>query len=248
MPTTVTRLGHATVLLDFDGVRVLTDPWFSEKPGYSPGEARPIGSAAELPSLDGIVVSHGHYDHFDLAALAGYPDKTIPMVVKRGLGSRASAAGWQQVVEVDRWESASIGPVRVTAAPARHLVPEVTFVLEGDDRTVFFGGDTMRIAELDEVGRRFAEIDLALLPINGLTLRPLLNRQVVMDAAQAADLTAVLRPRLAVPIHYAFTAGPVRERLLLRLDRRTAPYVDAVADRAPGTTVHVLDPGAPLPV
>ena len=248
MPTTVTRLGHATVLLDFDGVRVLTDPWFSEKPGYSPGEPRAIGSAADLPHLDGIVVSHGHYDHFDLAALAGYRDKTIPMVVKRGLGSRASAAGWEQVVEVDPWESASIGPVRVTAAPARHLVPEVTFVLEGDGRTVFFGGDTMRIAELDEVGRRFPEIDLALLPINGLTLRPLLNRQVVMDAAQAADLTAVLRPRLAVPIHYSFTAGPVRERLLLRLDRRTAPYVDAVADRAPGTAVHVLDPGAPLTV
>ena len=248
MSTTVTRLGHATVLLDFDGVRVLTDPWFSEKPGYSPGETRAIGRAADLPDLDGIVVSHGHYDHFDLAALAGYPDKTIPMVVKRGLGSRAAKAGWQQVVEVDPWETAAIGSVRVTAAPARHLVPEVTFVLEGDGRTVFFGGDTMRIAELDEVGRRFGEIDLALLPINGLTLRPLLNRHIVMDAAQAADLTAVLHPRLAVPIHYAFTAGPVRERLLLRLDRRTAPYVDAVADRAPGTAVHVLDPGAPLPV
>jgi L-ascorbate metabolism protein UlaG (beta-lactamase superfamily) len=252
MPTSVTRLGHATVLLDFDGVRVLTDPWFSEKPGYSPGETRAIGRAADLPHLDGIVVSHGHYDHFDLAALADYPDKTIPMVVKRGIGGRASAAGWRQVVEVDPWETATIGPVRVTAAPARHLVPEVTFVLEGGGegggRTVFFGGDTMRIAELDEVGRRFTDIDLALLPINGLALRPLLNRQVVMDAAQAADLTAVLRPRLAVPIHYAFTAGPVRERLLVRLDRRTAPYVDAVADRAPDTAVHVLDPGAPLTV
>jgi L-ascorbate metabolism protein UlaG (beta-lactamase superfamily) len=248
MPTTVTRIGHATVLLDFDGVRVLTDPWFSEKPGYSPGEPRAVGRAADLPSLDGIVVSHGHYDHFDLAGLGDYPDKTIPMVVKRGLGARAAAAGWQHVVEVDPWETASVGPVRVTAAPARHLVPEVTFVLEGDGRTVFFGGDAMRIAELDEVGRRFADLDLALLPTNGLTLRPLLNRQVVMDAAQAADLTAVLRPRLAVPIHYAFTAGPVRERLLLRLDRRTAPYVDAVADRAPDTAVHVLDPGTPLQV
>jgi L-ascorbate metabolism protein UlaG (beta-lactamase superfamily) len=248
MPTTVTRIGHATVLLDFDGVRVLTDPWFSEKPGYLPGEPRAVASAADLPSLDGIVVTHGHYDHFDLAALASYPDKTIPMVVKRGLGARAAAAGWRQVVEVDPWETVSVGPVRVTAAPARHLVPEVTFVLEGDGRTVFFGGDTMRIAELDEVGRRFADLDLALLPTNGLTLRPLLNRQVVMDAAQAADLTAALRPRMAVPIHYAFTAGPVRDRLLLRLDRRTAPYVDAVADRAPDTAVHVLDPGAPLQV
>jgi L-ascorbate metabolism protein UlaG (beta-lactamase superfamily) len=105
----------------------------------------------------------------------------------------------------------------------------------------------MRIRELDDVARRFPGIDLVLLPINGLALRPLLNRQIVMDAQQAADLTAVLRPRLAVPIHYAYAAGPVRERLLLRLDRRTAPFVDAVADRAPDTAVHVLDPGTPLP-
>jgi L-ascorbate metabolism protein UlaG (beta-lactamase superfamily) len=247
MPSTVIRIGHATTLLDFDGVRVLTDPWFSEKPGYLPGEPRAVGSAAELAPLAGIVVTHGHYDHFDLAALADYPDKTIPMVVKRGLAARAAAAGWRQVVEVDPWETASIGPVRITAAPARHLTPEVTFVLEGDGRTVFFGGDTMRIRELDDVARRFPGIDLVLLPINGLALRPLLNRQIVMDAQQAADLTAVLRPRLAVPIHYAYEAGPVRERLLLRLDRRTAPFVDAVADRAPDTAVHVLDPGTPLP-
>lgn len=246
MATTVTRVAHASVLLDFDGTRVLTDPWFSEKPGYRPGEPRAWADAAALPHLDGIVVTHGHYDHFDLAALAGYPDKGVPMVVKRGLGPRARAAGWTDVTEVDPWEQAVIGPVRVTAAPARHLVPEVTFVLQGDGRTVFFGGDTLRIRELDDVARRFPGIDLALLPINGLTIRPLLNRQVVMSAAEAADLTAALRPGTAVPIHYAFTAGPLRERLLLKLDRRPSVFADAVADRAPDTAVRVLDPGEPL--
>jgi L-ascorbate metabolism protein UlaG (beta-lactamase superfamily) len=243
---TVTRVAHACVLLDFDGVRVLTDPWLSERPGYRQGERRPFATAADLPRLDGIVVSHGHYDHFDLGALSAYPDKSIPMVVKRGLGARAAAAGWTAVVEVDPWESAAIGPVRVTAAPARHKVPEVTYVLQGDGRTVFFGADTLRIPELDDVRRRFGDLDLALLPINGLTIRPLGNRQVVMSAAQAAELTAALRPRLAVPIHYAFTAGPLRERLLLRMDGRPAPYVDATAELAPDTAVHVLDPGRPL--
>ncbi len=67
-----------------------------------------------------------------------------------------------------------------------------------------------------------------------------------MSAAQAAELTAALQPRLAVPIHYAFTAGPLRERLLLRMDGRPAPYVDATAELAPDTAVHVLDPGRPL--
>jgi L-ascorbate metabolism protein UlaG (beta-lactamase superfamily) len=244
--TTMTRIAHASVLLDFDGTRVLTDPWFSDKPGYHPGEARAYRSAADLPRLDAVVVSHGHYDHFDLAAMDAYPDKSIPMIVKRGIGKRAFDAGWSQVIEVDPWESTHVGPVTITAAPARHKVPEVTFVLQGDQQTVFFGADTLRIPELDAIRTRLGDVDLALLPINGLTIRPLLNQQVVMNATQAAELTAALGPRHAVPIHYAFTAGPLRERLLLKLDGRTPVYVDAAADLAPDTHVHVMEPGQPL--
>ena len=243
---TLTRVTHSCVLLDFDGQVILTDPWFSEKPGYHQGEARAYASAADLPPLAGVVISHGHYDHCDLAAFAAYPDKTVPLVVKRGLGAVARRHGFTSVTEVDAWQSIQLGPIRVTATPAKHKVPEVTFVLEGTGRRVFFGADTLRIAELDEVASRFGELDLALLPINGLAIRPLLNRQVVMNAAEAADLTATLRPRLAVPIHYAFTAGPVRDRVLLKKDPRPEVYVDAVADLAPDTTVHVLDPGRPL--
>ena len=245
---TLTRVAHASVLLDFDGHRVLTDPWFSEKPGYHQGEARPYATAAELPELAGVVVSHGHYDHFDLDAFTAYPDKTVSMVVKRGLGDRARAAGFPNVTELDPWQSTTLGPVQVTAAPAKHAVPEVTYLLQAGRKTVFFGGDTLRVPELDEIPGRFGDLDLALLPINGLTIRPLLNKQVVMTAAEAAELTAALRPRLAVPIHYAFTAGPIRDRLLLKMDGRTSLFVDAVADHAPDTDVHVLAPGEPLPV
>jgi L-ascorbate metabolism protein UlaG (beta-lactamase superfamily) len=75
----------------------------------------------------------------------------------------------------------------------------------------------------------------------------MLGRQVVMDAEQAADLTNVLRPRLAVPIHYAFTAGPVRDRFLLKLDRdRPDLYEQATAAVAPDTDVRILAPGEPL--
>jgi L-ascorbate metabolism protein UlaG (beta-lactamase superfamily) len=245
--TTVRRVVHASVLIDFDGARVLTDPWFSERPGYRHGEPSAIPSAADLPELAGIVISHGHYDHCDLPALAGYPDKAVPFAVVRGLADRVRAAGFTNVVELDPWQSTELGPVKVTAAPAQHGVPEVTFLLHGAGTSVFFGADTLRIAELDEVSRRCPDLDLALLPINGLRIRPALNKKVVMDAEEAAELTGVLRPRLAVPIHYAFTAGPVRDRLLLKMDRgRPELYRDAVNDLASDTTVHVLDPGQPL--
>ena len=244
--TTLTRVAHASVLLDFDGHTILTDPWLSEKTGYYQGEKRAFDTAADLPRLAGVVVSHGHYDHFDMKAFAAYPDKSVPMAVKRGLGVEARSYGFTDVTELDAWETAALGPVRVTATPAKHKVPEVTFMLEGAGSRVFFGADTLRIAELDDLVGRFGEIDLALLPINGLTIRPLLNRQVVMNAVEAADLTRVLRPRLAVPIHYAFTGGPIRDRFLLKKDPRPEVFLDAAADVAPDTKVHVLHPGEPL--
>jgi L-ascorbate metabolism protein UlaG (beta-lactamase superfamily) len=101
---------------------------------------------------------------------------------------------------------------------------------------------------LDEVARRFPRIDLALLPVNGLMVRPAFNRRVVMNAEQAAELAAVLRPRVAVPIHYAYTAGPVRDRLLLKYDGTPQRFAAAMAAAAPDTDVHVLATGRPLEV
>jgi L-ascorbate metabolism protein UlaG (beta-lactamase superfamily) len=244
MTTTLTRVTHACALLDFDGLRVLTDPWFTEKPGYHRGEPLAF-TPATLPQLAAVAASHDHYDHYDLDAFSAYPDKAVPFVVKRGMGDKARRAGFTNVTEVEPWDQVSIGALRITAAPARHGVPEITFIIQGADSTVFFGADSLRIPELDEVAQRFPSIDLALLPVNGLRIRPF-NRQVVMTAEQAAELCAVLRPKVAVPIHYAFTAGPLGDRLFLKYDGTPERFQDAVASHAPATTVRVLSPGQPL--
>ena len=243
----VTRIGHATVLLDFDGCRILTDPWFSERWGYYHGE--PYGlTLDQLPHLDGVLVSHDHYDHFDLQSFRHYPDKGVPMLLKRGLAAKARAAGFGNVRELDARESTALGPLTITAAPGKHKVPEITFVLEGLGLTVYFGADTLLIPELREVARRFPRLDLALLPVNGLTLRPLLNRQVVMNAREAAELCTVLRPRAAVPIHYAFTGGPIQDRLVLKYTGTAEEFAREAAQRAPGTQVRILAPGEPLTI
>jgi L-ascorbate metabolism protein UlaG (beta-lactamase superfamily) len=241
----VTRIAHSCVLVDFHGATVLTDPWFSERPTYHPGE--PIAlRPPDLPVLTAVVISHGHYDHCDLAALAAYRDHGVPIVAKRGLAGRIRGAGFPNVTELDPWESCVIGGVTITAAPARHKVPEVTLVLQADHRTVYFGADTLLIPELSEVADRFRHIDLALLPINGLRIRPMLNKQVVMDAREAAVLTGLLRPEHAVPTHYAFTGGPLGDRLLVKHDGRPEVYASEAAELAPDTQVHVLAPGRPL--
>jgi L-ascorbate metabolism protein UlaG (beta-lactamase superfamily) len=245
MTTTLIRVAHSCALLDFDGQRVLTDPWFSEKPGYRRTEPLAF-TPATLPPLAAVTASHDHYDHYDLGAFAAYSDKAVPFIVKRGMAEKARKAGFTNVTEVEPWEPVSVGSLRITATPARHGVPEVTYVIQGAGCTVFFGADTLRIPELDQVAREFPGIDLALLPINGLRIRPAFNRQVVMTAEQAADLCAVLRPAVAVPIHYAFTAGPIRDRLFLRYDGTPERFQDAATRRAPATTVRVLPPGQPL--
>ncbi|WP_051152439.1 MBL fold metallo-hydrolase [Nocardia niigatensis] len=149
-----------------------------------------------------------------------------------------------EIFELAPWQRTHLGPVEVTAAPASHGIPELTFVLRADGHSVFFGADTLRIAELDEIARRFPELDLALLPVNGLRIRPALNKQVVMDAVEAADLTRTLRPRVAVPIHYAFSSGPLGDRVMTKGDREAAEHFRAAAaDLAPEPIVQILPTG-----
>ena len=120
-----------------------------------------------------------------------------------------------------------------------------TYVLEGAGSTVYFGGDTLLIPELGEVARRFPKIDVALLPINGLKLRPLMNRQMVMNAKQAAELAAILKPQDVVPIHYRYTATFPRT-LLIKHERNPDAFVRSVEQKAPGTEPRVLTSGEPL--
>lgn len=159
----------------------------------------------------------------------------------------AQRVGFHGATPLAPWESIGLNGVTATATPGAHAVPEVTFVLQHKGFTVYFGGDSLRIPELDKIARRFPKIDLALLPINGLCIRPLGDRQVVMNPLEAADLVRVLKPRVAVPIHYAFDAGPLFNRTILKYyDRQEAlPHLfkDAASRYA---KVKILKPGEQL--
>jgi L-ascorbate metabolism protein UlaG (beta-lactamase superfamily) len=102
--------------------------------------------------------------------------------------------------------------------------------------------------EFHELPGRFGPFDLALLPINGLCVRPAGHRQVVMNATEAAELTAVLKPRFAVPHHYAFTSGRLGNLLITKSEREPVAFAEAVRRLAPETAVRLLLPGVPLTV
>lgn len=238
----VTRIGHASVLLDFGNAKVLTDPWFSEKNHYHHGEPLAM-SIEQLPKLTAIVASHAHYDHFDIKTMERYPDKAVPFLVGPDMVEAARAAGFTNVRELRPWESATIGPLTVTAAPAAHKVPEITFVIQANASTVFFGGDSKLIPELRELSRRFPSIRLALLSVNGLRV---LGEQVVMNPEEAAELAGLLGAEVAVPMHYRFKGSWFTDTFILGYDGGPERFVEAVKKSASSTQARVLEPGEVL--
>jgi L-ascorbate metabolism protein UlaG (beta-lactamase superfamily) len=241
-PFAITRITHSCHLVELAGLTLLTDPWFSEKAGYHPGE--PIAVTVDrLPKLDGILITHGHYDHCDLDALDALTDRAVPVVTVRSVERSARAHGFSDVRTLTPWDATELGAGTVTAAPGAHSVEEITFVIQGDGHTVYFAGDTMLTPGLRGLPARFPSIDVALVPTNGLRIRPLLNRKVVMDARDAAVLIRLLQPAVAIPQHYAFTSGTVGDRLLTKGDRDPTAFVAAVRRAAPSVAVRVATPG-----
>ncbi len=156
-------------IIGVGGRTFLTDPWFSTKPGYYQGEPIAIG-IPDLPHLDGVLISHAHYDHCDLDAFAAFRDKGVAMVVPSTVFDLAHAHGFTDVTALDPWEHVEIGDVTITATPAKHRVHEITFVLRSGAEAVYFAGDTLFIPELREIPERLGHISVALLSTNGRRL------------------------------------------------------------------------------
>lgn len=244
----VTRIGHACQLIEIGGIRVLTDPWFTQTATYYQGE--PVVATVEtLGRIDALVISHEHYDHCDLDALvsAGF-DLDTPLIGPGTVATIARAKGFRDVRVVEAWEAATVGELTVTATPGKHGVHEVTFVLQAGGRTVFFGGDSLPVPELDTIPERFGPVDLAILATNGLCIRPMNLQQVVMDAEEAAALTATLRPTLAVPHHYAFHSGRLGDQMITKADDDPRHYANAVTRLAPDVEVRLVLPGTVVTV
>jgi L-ascorbate metabolism protein UlaG (beta-lactamase superfamily) len=235
----VTRIAHASVLLDFGNAKVLTDPWFSEKMHFYHGEPLAM-SIEQLPKLTAIVASHAHYDHFDIKTLERYPDKAVPFFVGPDMVDAARAAGFTNVRELRPWEAVSVGPLRITAAPAAHKVPEITFVIQANGSTVYFGGDSKLIPELRELPKRFPSIQLALLSINGLSV---LGEQVVMNAEEAAELAGLIGAEVVVPMHYRFKGSWFTDSFILSYDGTPERFLEAVEKMASDVKAIVLEPG-----
>lgn len=247
--TRVTWIGHATVLIEIAGTRIITDPVLRERLGLL-RRRRDLGQVKDVGDVDTVLLSHLHHDHADLPSLRGL--RGAPVVAEaenaRWLRRRGLVA---PQVEPDRWHRIS-QDVEVLLVPAQHAarpMPHrpngaVGMLVRAPGVVIWFAGDTSLYPEMADLPRRAeAPIDLALLPIGGWG--PRLSRGH-MGPSEAAEAVLRSRARAVVPIHYG-TLHP-RGWPPARLDWSTAPadlFPDALAGRCPGSA-RILPVGGSL--
>jgi L-ascorbate metabolism protein UlaG (beta-lactamase superfamily) len=244
LPLRVTYLGHATLLLEMDGVRIMTDPVLR---GWV-GPLRRRGARvhpAWIEGLDAVLISHTHMDHLDLGSLALLP-RHVRLLLPHEAARVVRRLGFQHVQENSPGDTVTVGPLHLTATYARHVSTRLPFsttaeclgfLVEGS-RRVYFAGDTGIFAEMADLSDR---LDLALLPVWGWGPRLGLHHMNPLQAAQALQL---LRPRVAVPIHWGtlhpLGIGWTRPRFLKTPPREFAAHAALLA---PEVDVRVLNPG-----
>ncbi len=178
-----TWLGHSTVLLEIDGLRVLTDPVWGERASpvtfAGPKRFQPVPAPiAALPRLDAVIVSHDHFDHLDYPTILELAQLDAPFIASLGVGAHLEAWGVppERITELDWWESASLpGGLTITAAPSQHFSGRTlhgrnltlwsSLVVRGPRHAVFFSGDTGLTPEYGEIRKRLGPFDLVMLEV-----------------------------------------------------------------------------------
>jgi len=177
-----TWIGHSTVLLQFAGRNIITDPVFSQRasPVQWAGPRRltdPSMSIDDLPPIDIVLLSHNHYDHLDRRSVTriARANPEAKWVAPLRLSRYTRRWGIGDVVELDWWGSAVVDGIRITATPARHFAARglgdrnkslwCGFAIEGSGRRAYFAGDTAYHPAFTEIGDRCGPFDFVMIPI-----------------------------------------------------------------------------------
>lgn len=244
VPGRVTWLGHSTTVIEVGGVRILTDPVIRARVAHLRRASEVPASA--LSEVDLVLVSHVHWDHLDLASLDQI-ERSTPVVVPSGAGVLLSRRGFRDVVEVEAGDAVGVKDISVRATHAEHTAtrglfgvraPSLGYLVERP-RKIYFAGDTDLFEGMSEIAGR---LEVALLPISGWGPRVPPGH---LDPERAARALQLLRPRIAIPIHWG-TYWPMHSR---RPQIKPADeFVRQAALLSPDVEIRVLAVGGSLAI
>lgn len=240
----ITFIGHATLLLEMSGLRVLTDPILRNRVLHLRRHNRIVNTLDEN-SLDAVLISHAHWDHLDLPSLKSIGTST-PLIVPKGLEQLLRRKGFIHITELSVGDITTIGEINIYATYADHDDPRIRvgrgsesigYLIEGTHR-IYFPGDTALYPHMADLANG---LDLALLPVWGWgpNLGP-----GHMNPYQAALALRLLSPRFAIPIHWG-TMFPIGLKWMFPKLMVEPPlaFANFASKLAPEVTVKILAPG-----
>jgi L-ascorbate metabolism protein UlaG (beta-lactamase superfamily) len=252
----VTWLGHSTALVELDGQRLLLDPLWSQRtsPVSWTGPKRffdPPLPLDDLPPLDAVLISHDHFDHLDMETVVKLGRKGVPFIVPLGIGAHLEYWGidQSQITEVDWWDVVEVGPLTITATPARHFSGRspvmldrnrtlwTGFAIVGPDHRVYYTGDTGMFNEFETIGKKLGPFDVMLVEVGAYHR---LWADYHLGPEQALIAAELAQAKLVLPVHWGTFdlalhswTEPI-ERLLVASQARNIP----VAVPRPGESIE----------
>ncbi|WP_295129162.1 MBL fold metallo-hydrolase [uncultured Chitinophaga sp.] len=246
--TSLVWFGHSSYLIHSNGLNILVDPVFSRHASPVPlfGKSFPgteVYKAADMPSIDILIVTHDHYDHMDFKTIKALAPSAKLICTSLGVGSHLQYWGVpaEKILEFDWHETQLVVPgVQLTAMPARHFSGRgvtsfgtlwSSFVLELPDTRIFIGGDSGYDEQFAKIGAKYGPFDLALLECGQYNERwPYIHMMPEQTVQAAVDLGA----RVLMPVHwgkFALALHPWDEPVKRVTTRATALQVKVTTPR-----------------
>ena len=252
----ITYIGHATLLLELGGVRVLTDPHFGSRLGrFLPRVSAPGISIGDLPALDALLLTHAHADHLSFACLDALP-RDVPLFSPPAVARWLTRRGYTHAHPLAPDESTSIRGLRIRAAPAKHYGSRYgidrwrsaanMYLLLTEQHSIFFAGDTALTDHTDRIVHEHVtdqnrQLDVALLPIGHAPWWKPGFRRGHLTSGDALSLFERTGARHFVPFHW----GTFRHVSAGAFDA-----IDRLRARLPSyehrQRVRILEPGETL--
>ncbi len=240
----LTYIGHATVLIEMDGLRLLTDPILRNRVAGIKRLSRDIDPSC-CQDIDAVLISHLHLDHLDLPSLRML-SRSVHLIAPAGTADVLHGEGFKNIEEIRIADTANVGSLKITATYAHHPGGRYPFGPAADclgylikgKSTVYFAGDTDIFPEMAGLE---PNLDLALLPVWGWG--PTLSGDH-LDPRRAAESLTLLKPRMAVPIHWG-TFCPIGMGWFQPRFMTDPPHTfkGHAIDLAPEVDVQIVPPG-----